>query len=574
MLRTLAINDVVLIDRLELTFHSGLCVLTGETGAGKSILLGALGLALGMRAEARMVRHGAGQAIVSAAFEPQDAAAVNRVLEQNGLGHCDDGLILRRTLNADGRSRAFINDVRVSIGLLKSVGEILVEIHGQFESQSLLNPATHRALLDAFGGLDGERAFVAEAYRAWEKARLLRAEAEDTAEKAGRDEDYLRHASGELAAIDPQPREEEELARGRTLMMRGEKLLAAMEKARLELKKGAGGGVEGALQSALRLLTRTAAKAEGRLDEAIAAFDAAATAAADGMAHLELAARATDLDPAGLETVEERLFALRALARKHGVAVDGLAALKKTMELQLAAIDGGEDALIRLKAEEAAARKAYVAAAGTLSGAREKAALRLEKSVAAELPPLKLEKARLRPRLDALGEEHWGEEGCERIIFEAVTNPGQPFGPLNRIASGGELARFMLALKVVLAQADPVPTLVFDEVDSGIGGAAAAAVGSRLARLATGAQVLVITHSPQVAALGEHHWQVAKVADSDQALTTVGVLDAAARTEEIARMLAGSKITDEARAAAASLLGGKADKDEPAAAGLLDGAGS
>ncbi len=556
MLRTLAINDVVLIDRLELTFRSGLCVLTGETGAGKSILLGALGLALGMRAEARMVRHGAGRAIVTAAFEPQDPAAVNRVLEQNGLGPCDDGLILRRTLNADGRSRAFVNDTPVSIGLLKSVGEILVEIHGQFESQSLLNPATHRALLDAFGGLDGERSLVAGAYKAWEKARLARLAAEDAAEKARRDEDYLRHASGELAAIDPQPREEEELARDRTLMMHGEKLLAAMEKARSELKKGGGGGVEGALQSVLRLLSRTAAKAEGRLDEAIAAFDAAATATADGLAHLERAARATGLDPAGLEAVEERLFALRALGRKHGVAVDGLADVKKSIELQLAAIDGGEDVLIRLKAEETAARQAYAAVAAALTGAREKAALRLEKAVAVELPPLKLGKARIRPRLEALDEDKWGAEGREKIIFEALTNPGQPFGPLSRIASGGELARFMLALKVVLAAADPVPTLVFDEVDSGIGGAVAAAVGCRLARLAGGVQVLVITHSPQVAALGEHHWQVAKVAGSDQALTTVDILDAAARTEEIARMLAGSKITDEARAAAASLLDG------------------
>ncbi len=574
MLRTLAISDVVLIDRLDLTFHYGLCVFTGETGAGKSILLVALGLALGMRAEARMVRHGAGQAIVTAAFEPQDPAAVNRVLEQNGLSPCDDGLILRRVLNADGRSRAFINDTPVSIGLLKSVGEILVEIHGRFESQSLLNPATHRALLDAFGGLDGERSLVAGAYKAWGKARLTRAKAEDTAEKARRDEDYLRHAHHELAAIDPHADEEEELARDRTLMMHGEKLLEAMEKARSELNKGGGGGVEGALQSALRLLSRTAEKAEGRLDEAIAAFDAAAAAAADGMAHLERAAQATGLDPAGLEAVEERLFALRALGRKHGVAVDGLADLKKSIELQLAAIDGGEDALIRLKAEETAARQAYVTAAATLTRAREKAALRLEKAVAAELPPLKLEKARIRPRLDAIGEEHWGADGREKIIFEATTNPGQPFGPLNRIASGGELARFMLALKAVLAEADPVPTLVFDEVDSGIGGAAAAAVGSRLARLAAGAQVLVITHSPQVAALGDHHWQVAKVAsggEADKVLTTVDILDAAARTEEIARMLAGARITDEARAAAASLLGGKANKDEPATAGLLVG---
>ncbi len=560
MLRTLSISDVVLIDRLDLTFHSGLCVLTGETGAGKSILLGALGLALGMRAEARMVRHGAERAIVTAVFEPHDPAAVNRVLEQNGLGSCDDGLIVRRTLGADGRSRAFINDTPVSIGMLKSVGEILVEIHGQFESQSLLNPATHRALLDAFGDLDDERTAVAGAYRAWKNARLVRMEAEDAAEKARRDEDYLRHAYHELAAIDPRPQEEEELARGRTLMMHGEKLLEAMEKARSELKKGS--GVEGALQSALRPLTRAAAKAEGRLDEAIAAFDAAAAAAAEGMAHLERAAQATDLDPAGLEAVEERLFALRALARKHNVAVDDLAELKKSIELQLAAIDGGEDALVRMKAEEAAARKAYVAAAGALTKAREKTGLRLEKAVAAELPPLKLEKAHIRPRLDAVSEEHWGAEGREKIVFEAATNPGQPFGPLNKIASGGELARFMLALKAVLAEADPVPTLVFDEVDSGIGGAAAAAVGSRLARLAAGVQVLVITHSPQVAALGRHHWQVAKVTKSDsdgkagKVLTTVDVLDAAARTEEIARMLAGSKITDEARAAAASLLDG------------------
>jgi len=559
MLRTLSIRDVVLIDRLDLTFDSGLSVLTGETGAGKSILLDALGLALGARAEARLVRHGAKQASVTAAFELNGHAAVSDFLEENGLT-TDEGLILRRSLTADGRSRAFINDAPVSVALLKGLGEILVEIHGQFETQSLLNPSTHRTLLDAFGGLEGTAAKTAGAYHAWADAMRAREAAEAAALKARQDEDYLRHAFDELDQINPTRDEEEALSRSRALMMHGEKLIEALDKARSELTKGA--GVEAALQSAIKRLTRVAEKADGRLDDAISALDRAAEAAADGKAYISQAAQATDLDPAGLEAVEERLFALRALSRKHNVSVDGLAALKDDFARQIAAIDDGGAALKRLAEAEAKARETFVVEAAALSAARAKAAKRLDKAVAGELPPLKLEKARIRTRLDALADDAWGPLGCERVFFEASTNPGQPFGPLNRIASGGELARFMLALKAVLAEADPISTIIFDEVDSGIGGAVAAAVGERLAGLAqgeNGAQVLVITHSPQVAARGQHHWQVAKSGaekDTASVKTTVDVLDANARTEEIARMLAGATITDEARAAAVSLLGG------------------
>ena len=550
MLRTLSIRDVVLIDRLELSFRPGLGVLTGETGAGKSILLDALGLALGARADSGLVRHGAAQAVVAAEFDLETTHPALALLAEHGLDGAGGELLVRRVLGGDGRSRAFVNDQPVSVTLLKSLGETLVDVHGQFESRRLTDPAIHRVLLDAHGTLAAQVAGVGKRFRAWRDATTARVRAAGELEKARREEEFLRHAVDELTAFAPKAGDEADLAGRRAVMMHGEKLLDAMNQAAEDLAEGR--GVEAALRSAMRHLERVAEKAEGRLDSAIAALDRAAEEVAEGLAGLDRAGADIDLDPRHLEQVEERLFALRALARKHNVGADDLPAVAGQMAAQLAAVEDGGAAVARLEGEEAAARARYVEVAQALSRARAKAADRLDAAVAGELEPLKLGQASFATRVVALEENAWGETGADRVAFEVSTNPGTPPGPLARISSGGELARFMLALKVVLAHADPVPTIVFDEVDSDVGGAVAAAVGERLARLGGDFQVLVITHSPQVAARGAHHWRVLK----SEARTTVDALEAAARREEIARMLAGERITDEARAAADSLLEG------------------
>ena len=549
MLRTLSIRDVVLIDRLELSFRPGLGVLTGETGAGKSILLDALGLALGARADSGLVRHGAAQAVVAAEFDLEATHPALAQLTEHGLDNAGGELLVRRVLGSDGRSRAFVNDQPVSVSLLKSLGETLVDVHGQFESRRLTDPAIHRVLLDAHGALAPEVDGVGKRFRAWREATAARLRAAGELEKARREEEFLRHAVDELTAFEPKVGDEADLAGRRAVMMHGEKLLDAMNQAAEDLAEGR--GVEAALRSAMRHLERVAEKAEGRLDSAIAALDRAAEEVAEGLAGLDRAGADIDLDPRHLEQVEERLFALRALARKHAVDADDLPALAERMAVQLAAVEDGGAAVVRLEREEAAARAHYVEAAQALSRARTAAASRLDTAVAGELEPLKLGQATFTTRVGALDENAWGETGADRVAFEVSTNPGTPAGPLARISSGGELARFMLALKVVLAHADPVPTIVFDEVDSDVGGAVAAAVGERLARLGGDFQVLVITHSPQVAARGAHHWRVLK----SEARTTVDALEAGARREEIARMLAGESITEEARAAADSLLG-------------------
>lgn len=550
MLQSLSIRDVVLIDRLDIAFAPGLTVLTGETGAGKSILLDSLGLALGARAEAGMLRPGASQLSVAAEFAlPADHPAWAVLADQGIEG--SQQLILRRVIGADGRSRAFVNDEPASVGLLRRLGETMVEIHGQFESHTLLDPASHRQVLDAFAGADGKA--VAAAWTAWRSAAAARAAAEADLAGARAEEDFLRHAVGELDAIDPKPGEEAELAAQRVTLMAGEKLAEAMEAARHTLSRPA--DIEAALRSAHRTLERVADKAGGRLDPVLAGLDRAATEAAEALALLENVAAALDLDPRNLERAEERLFALRALARKHNAAVDELPALRERLYARLAAIDSGGDALTRLATEEAAARAAYLEAAAALAKARRAAAAKLDKAVAAELPPLKLDKARFATRVETLAEAEWGPAGMDRVAFEVATNPGTAPGPLAKVASGGELARFMLALKLVLARTSPVATIVFDEVDADVGGATAAAVGERLARLARGLQILVVTHSPQVAAKGAHHWQVAKSDDGrGGTVTRVVALVAAGRREEIARMLAGAKVTDQARAAADSLL--------------------
>lgn len=556
MLASLSIRDVVLIDKLDLDFQDGLCVLTGETGAGKSILLDSLGLALGARAESRLVRAGCRQASVSASFDIESDHAAWVILAEQGMIAEDDGLIVRRTLNNDGRSKAFINGAPISVGVLRRLGEALVEIHGQFESQRLMHPSEHRGLLDAFGG-HGECLDIVDAdYRAWRKAEAERIAAEESLAEARRDEEYLRYALDELRAIGPEKGEEEALARKRQVMMRAEGLVEALCEAQKALDNG--DGVEGSLRRALRVLERVAEKAEGRFDGVIETLDRAAAETAEGIALLSRTASDMDTDPKTLETTEERLFALRKLARKHNVAVDGLGDIVCAFEEQLATLDQGGASLERLSADARAARAAFVESAHRLSKARERAAEKLNGVVAAELDPLKMGGARFVVRVQELDENDWNAFGRDRVVFEVSTNPGEPPGPMNKIASGGERSRFMLALKVALANADPVPTLVFDEVDSGIGGATAAAVGDRLAALAESAQVLVVTHSPQVAARGARHWRVEKESapGEERMETKVSVLGDKDRATEIARMLAGAKITPEAEAAALSLLRG------------------
>ncbi len=554
MLTALSIRDVVLIDRLDLSFRSGLSVLTGETGSGKSILLDALGLALGMRAESRLVRHGAERASVTAAFEVAAGHPVHDLLAEHGLAVPDGELVLRRVLGADGRSKAFVNDQPVSVQLLKEAGESLVEIHGQFESQRLLNAAAHRELLDAYGGLGGDLDKVRGVHAAWMETTRAWREAEAEMEAARRDEEYLRHVLDEIKALDPQPGEEADLAGRRTLMMNAEQLIGAMNDAAADLQDG--GGALARLQGALRHLERVADKAEGRLAAAIAALTRAQSEATEADALLESTAAGLNADPKSLEQAEKRLFALRAVARKHSTDIDGLAALADAFAAKVQELDDGGARVAELQAAEKAARESYEAAAARLSAARKKAAGKLDKALARELKPLKLDKAKFSTSVEDLAEDAWGPDGRDRVIFLVATNPGAPPGPLGKISSGGELARFTLALKAVLAETDRVPTLIFDEVDSDVGGAVAAAVGERLARLADGCQVLVVTHSPQVAARGAHHWLVSKSDADPGVLTTVDALNDEGRKEEIARMLAGAKITDEARAAADSLIEG------------------
>ncbi len=555
MLLGLTIRDVVLIDRLSLAFRPGLCVLTGETGAGKSILLDALGLALGRRADAALVRPGVEQASVAAEFAigPDHPAAA--ILHEAGMSADLAGtIVLRRVVAADGRSRAFVNDEPASVGLLRELGDSLVEIQGQGEQRGLLDPATHRALLDAVAEHNATPAALASAWQAWRGAVRLVAAAETRLAESRAEEDLLRHHKAELDALAPEGDEEERLAVRRSLLQNAERLGEAIAEAVAEID-GDGGAMQ-ALNRALRRLERGRERAQGLFDSSLAAAERAAAEAAEALSALTGAAQALELDPQALEQVEERLFALRNLGRKHNVQVADLPRLRAELGDRLAAIETGADDLAALEAAAAAERAHYLAAAGAVSRAREQAAKRLDAAIAAELKPLRLDKARFRTVLTPLGEADWSEHGTERVHFEVATNPGAPYGALARIASGGELSRFMLALKLVLAGTSSVPTLIFDEVDSGIGGAVAAAVGERLQRLGARLQVLVVTHSPQVAARGAHHWRVAKRQAERATVTRVEELDGDTRQEEIARMLSGSSVTAEARAAAASLIEG------------------
>jgi len=535
MLLGLNIRDVVLIDRLDLAFRPGLCVLTGETGAGKSILLDALGLALGKRAEAGLVRAGAQQAAVSAEFSVGRNHPAQAILREAGLDGEGEAIVLRRLVGVDGRSRAFVNDEPASVGLLRELGDSLVEIQGQFEHT--VSPSA-----------------LAQAWRDWCEARQREEDAARLLAASREEEDLLRHQLAELDSLAPEADEEDLLAARRTLLQNAERLAETLSETIGELDGKA--GAQAALARAARRLERARERAQGLLDAALGATERAAAETAEALASLEATARQLELDPRELEKVEERLFALRAAARKHQVTIADLPGLREQMAARLAKIDAGSQGVEHLARATAEARAQFIAAAQSVSRERAGGAARLDAGVAAELKPLRLDKARFCTVLTPLAEEDWGESGCERVHFEVATNPGAGFGPLARIASGGELSRFMLALKLVLAGTSSVPTLIFDEVDSGIGGAVAAAVGERLQRLGTNLQVLVVTHSPQVAARGAYHWRVAKSLAARETVTRVEELDEDTRQEEIARMLSGRNITAEARAAAASLIAG------------------
>jgi DNA repair protein RecN (Recombination protein N) len=547
MLRQLAVNNIVLVERLELEFEPGLGVLTGETGAGKSILLDSLGLALGARADTTLVRAGQEAASVSAEIElPSNHPALALLADQGIEPERGEPLIVRRTLKSDGGSRAFLSGASVPAGLLRDVGALAVEIHGQHDDRGLLNPKGHRDLLDAFGKLD-----LAPVERAWSEVARIEAallEARAAAAAAERDREWLEHASAEIEALAPEEGEETKLADERAAMQAGLKVGESLTG--LDEMLGGSEGALAQLRQTARRIERGAAD-HPMLAEALAALDRALIEASDAEDKIARAADAMAFDPARLETVEARLFDIRGLARKHRVEPDRLAALGKEMRQQLAAIEAGGERIAELDTQLAAARDAYAVAASALRERRHQAAARLDAAVADELAPLKLDAARFRT---AIAPTEPGASGTDRVEFAVSTNPGAPFGPLTRIASGGELSRFILALKVALAEAGSAATMIFDEVDRGVGGAVASAIGERLARLAEQSQVLVVTHSPQVAARASHHYRIEKSHGSDGTRTTVRKLSAEERREEIARMLSGASITEEARAQASRLL--------------------
>ncbi|MEM6824544.1 MAG: DNA repair protein RecN [Pseudomonadota bacterium] len=548
MLKHLEIRDLLIIDRLELAFQPGLNVLTGETGAGKSILLDALGFVLGWRGRAEMVRTGATQGEVTAVFELEPDHAARQILDTAGLGAGDE-LILRRVSTAEGRKTAFVNDRRASGEVLRALSDVLVELHGQQDDRGLLNPRRHRTLLDAFGGLGAEVAQTRAAWRTLSAAERALSEAEEQYTTLQREEEFLRHAVTELARLDPEPGEDAALDTRRRRMQAAERIRDDVARA------GEALGVEGAdgrISDAARWLDGVADRAEGLLDGPIAALSRAAIELAEAQDGVARTLEALDIDPSELERVEERLFAIRALARKHGVAPDALAEFAEELASRLGAIDQGTSEIATLRVAMDAARDGYGRAAEALGSARRRAALKLDAAMADELEPLRLNQAAFRTDVTDCAP---GPDGTEAVMFTVATNPGAPRGPLSKIASGGELSRFLLALKVCLTDGRSGLTLIFDEIDRGVGGATADAVGRRLATLSEAAQVLVVTHSPQVAALGAHHWRVEKAVTSKTTLSRVTPLGTTERVDEIARMLSGDRITDEARGAARALLG-------------------
>jgi DNA repair protein RecN (Recombination protein N) len=552
MLARLSIRDIVLIERLDIEFSRGLAVLTGETGAGKSILLDAFALALGGRGDSGLVRHGAEQGQVTATFDVPKGHPAAKILSENGLDDTGE-MILRRVQLADGRTRAFINDQSISVQTLKAVGAVLVEIHGQHDERALVDASTHRQLLDAFAGLEKEVTAIETLWEARRTANTALDEHRASMERAAREADYLRHAADELKTLKPRDGEETALAGRRTTMMQGEKIASDLREAQ-EAVSGTHSPVP-ALAAAVRRLERRAANSPALVEPAVKAIDIAINALEEAEQHLSAALIAADFDPAELERIEERLFALRAASRKYSTPVDGLAALAAKFAADVALIDAGADRLKKLEAAANEADQRYGAAAGKLSAARTKSAEKLNKAVNAELAPLKLERAKFMTQVETDAKSP-GPQGIDRVEFWVQTNPGTKPGPLMKVASGGELSRFLLALKVVLSDRGSAPTLVFDEIDTGVGGAVADAIGARLARLAGQVQVMAVTHAPQVAARANQHLLISKDAldKGKRVATRVNALAADHRREEIARMLAGAEITAEARAAAERLL--------------------
>ncbi|WP_434287893.1 DNA repair protein RecN [Celeribacter sp. SCSIO 80788] len=548
MLRSLDIRDMLIIDRLELEFQPGLNVLTGETGAGKSILLDSLGFVLGWRGRADLVRTGAAQGEVTAVFDLPKGHDAEEVLAELGMDTDDGELILRRVNTADGRKTAWVNDRRVSGDVLRRLSDVLVELHGQHDDRGLLNPRGHRLLLDAFGGMAPLLETSRSAWKALSTARkaLAAAEARQAALKS--EEEFLRHAVGELDALNPEPGEEAKLDAERRLMQSAEKIAGDVAKAHQAMSYDGG---EGMLTDALKWLEGASDRADGRLDAAIDALGRALNELAEAQSGVENCIEALQFNPHELERVEERLFAIRGLARKHNVLPDELGTFADGLREKLAALDGGEGDLAKLGKAVRDAEAAYDAAAMALTEARVKAAQELDAMMGRELAPLKMERAVFATEITP-GEP--GPEGRDAVAFTVATNPGAPAGPLNKIASGGELSRFLLALKVCLTRDQTGVTMIFDEIDRGVGGATADAVGRRLKALSDEGQVLVVTHSPQVAALGGHHWRVAKRVEAGMTLSEVTPLDAGNRIDELARMLSGDTITEAAREAARALL--------------------
>jgi DNA repair protein RecN (Recombination protein N) len=550
MLARLSIRDIVLIDRLDIDFGSGLAGLTGETGAGKSILLDAFALALGARGDVALVREGAEHGQVTAAFEIGNDHPARRLVAENGLSG-EDELILRRVQFADGRTRAFVNDQPVSVQVLRALGAALVEIHGQHDERAFVEATTHRGLLDAYGDIEGNAAQVEDLWAQWRACEAAVQTHRADVERASREAEWLRHAVEELGRLAPQPGEESALAERRAAMMQAEKVADDL-RSTYDSLAGPNSPVT-PLASAVRRLERRAAQAPTLVEPVTKAIDAALTALDEARLQLEQALQLADYDPQELEKIEERLFALRAAGRKYNAPVDELAGLARRYESDLGLIDAGAERLAALEREARETSARYRAAAEKLSAARRRAAQSLDKAVNAELKPLKLERAEF---LTEISSESEGPSGIDRVEFWVRTNPGTRPGPLMKVASGGELARFLLALKVVLADRGSAPTLIFDEIDTGVGGAVADSIGVRLAQLATGVQVIAVTHAPQVAARAERHYLITKDALSrgKRVTTRVAELEGDRRREEIARMLAGAEITAEARAAAERLI--------------------
>ena len=554
MLANLTIRDIVLIDQLHISFEPGLTVLTGETGAGKSILLDSLSLALGARGDGGLVREGQDKGAVTASFDLPPGHHVFSLIRAHDL-NTEGELILRRVQSADGRTRAFINDQPVSATLLREIGEHLIEIHGQHDDRALVDPATHLVLLDAFGGLDGNCADVAALFRQWRGKKEELSRLSQQVAEAAREADYLRASVEELSTLSPQEGEEEELAVKRQSMMQAEKVAGDINEA-YEAVAGPQSPVP-VIASLMRRLERKAAQAPGLLDEALAALDRALLALDEGASALGNALRATEFDASVLENSEERLFALRAAARKFNVPVENLNALAVKMADEMDALDNSAERLAGLEQETAKAEAAFVSGARALSQQRQHAAIALEEAVARELPSLKLDHARFLVDFHS-DEAQRSERGIDQAAFWVQTNPGTRPGPMWKVASGGELSRFLLALKVALADKGSAPCLIFDEIDTGVGGAVAEAIGHRLARLAERVQVLSVTHAPQVAARATGHLLIEKagVSGQNRVETAVHSIGEPARKEEIARMLAGATITNEARAAAEKLIAG------------------